>query len=77
MLDQAVSLGFVQTTHVRVIITVLSHKHMGYNPIQNGGEAETNLTIGLKLNVIIAYTPSEHNMILFETNISKEHWIPI
>lgn len=28
---------------------------MGYNPIQNGGEAETNLTAGLKRNVIIAY----------------------
>lgn len=57
MLGERFSFWFAQTTsvYVRVIITVLSHTHMGYNPIQNGGEAETNLTAGLKRNVIIAF----------------------
>lgn len=67
MLGERFPFWFAQTTpvYVRVIITVLSHTHMGYNPIQNGGEAETNLTAGPKRNVIIAVLPPWYNMILF------------
>lgn len=72
------SFGFAQTTsvYVRVIITTLSRSHMGYNPILNWGEAEANLTVRLKRNVINAHTPLR-TLILWQAGIYGEYRIPI
>lgn len=49
---------------------------MGYNPILNWGEAEANLTVRLKRNVINAHTPLR-TLILWQAGIYGEYRIPI